>query len=278
MSSIIRRRPLLVYFVLAFVLTWGGTLLHQLAGPQRDSVLPSLFAVPGILMWYYGPALAAVIVVWSSEGKDGLRRLLRKFLVWRVGWRWYAFIVLYPLVLHLVVSGIGWLTSGPALRFFETEGIPGGNRWMVALILILYHTLVRGIGEETGWRGFALPRMQSRWGVLRGGLLLGVLWGAWHFNPANFSLLLSPLGVVIFLNIVAASVIYAWVYNHTQGSLLIAALFHMTNNIAEWVVPVGLMTGTVANLAIQTIVLWMIVAGLVLKFGPELRPQPEPTF
>ena len=276
MPSLIRRRPLLAYFVLAFVLTWGGTLLYQSIGPQNGGALPSLIAIPGIILWYYGPALATFIVTWSSERKDGLRRLLRKFLVWRVDWRWYGFIVLYPPALRLLVSGIGWLTGGPALRFFETEGIPGGNRWLVALILILNNLLVRGIGEETGWRGFALPRMQSHWGVLRGSLLLGVLWGAWHFNPANFSLLLSPLGVVIFFNIVAASVIYAWVYNHTQGSLLIAALFHMTNNVAEWIVPLGLMTGTITNLAIQTVVLWLIVTSLVLKFGPELNSCPVP--
>jgi membrane protease YdiL (CAAX protease family) len=273
MFSAIRRRLLLAYFVLAFALTWGGTLLYHFAGPQGGQRLPSLAAFPGIVFWYYGPALAALAVMWVGEGKAGVARLLRRFLVWRVGWRWYAFIALYPLALHLLVSGIGWLTGGSAPRFFETEGIPGGNRWLVFLMLVLYHTLVRGIGEETGWRGFALPRMQSRWGSLRGSLLLGVVWGAWHFNPANFGVLLSPLGIAVFFNIVATTVIYTWVYNHTQGSLLVAALFHMTLNVAEWIVPVGLMTGTLSNLIIQAVVLWLVVLGLVLKFGSELKSE-----
>jgi len=267
----IRRRPLLSYFVLAFVFTWGGSLLYYFAGPRGGQTLPSLATLPGVVLWYYGPMLAALAVTLVGEGKSGVTRLLRGFLVWRVGWRWYTFIVLYPLALHLTVSVIGWLSGGPAPRFFASEGVPAGNPWLVFLMLALYHTLVRGIGEETGWRGFALPRLQSRWGALRGSLLLGVLWAVWHFHPANFSMLLSPLGVVVFFNIVATTVIYTWVYNHTRGSLLIAALFHMTLNVAEWVIPIGLMAGALSNLVIQVVILWLIVGGLVLKCGRQLE-------
>lgn len=276
MSDGIRRRPLLAYFVLAFALTCGGSLLYHFAEPQGGQRLPSLAAFPGVVFWYYGPMLAALAVTLAGEGKSGVARLLRGFLVWRVGWRWYAFIVLYPLALHLLVSVIGWLTGGPAPRFFESAGIPAGNPWLVFLVLALYHTLVRGIGEETGWRGFALPRMQSRWGALQGSLLLGALWGAWHFHPANFRTLLSPLGVIVFFNIVATTVIYTWVYNHTRGSLLIAALFHMTLNVAEWVIPLGLMTGALRNFVIQVFILWFIVIVLVCKFGPALKAEREP--
>lgn len=274
LRTAIKNHPLVAYFVLAYAFTWIGSLVYVAVIPNGGA-LPGFLALPGVVIWYYGPCLAALLTVWASEA-GGVRRLLGGLRVWRVGWRWYAFIVIYPLAMRLTVAGLNWALGGPAPRFFASEfggsQIPVGNLLLTLLGLVLLHIFLRGIGEETGWRAFALPRMQARWNTLAASLLLGVLWAGWHIHPANFEAFRSLIGVFVLLNIVAASVIYAWVYNHTQGSLLAAVLFHMTLNVAQWVAPTFDVNGSesVGIAAIQSAVVWCVVAGLLLREGPDL--------
>jgi membrane protease YdiL (CAAX protease family) len=155
----IQTHPLLAFFLLAYAITWSGSLCYYFATAGGDPNLPTLQSLPGALVWYYGPCLAAVIVTGVTVGKDGLRRILRRLLLWRVGWGWYAFIVLYPFALHLVVVSLHWLLGGPAPRFFQAEGVPQGNILLVLAGLFLSQVVLRGIGEETGWRGYALPAL-----------------------------------------------------------------------------------------------------------------------
>jgi hypothetical protein len=115
--------------------------------------------------------------------------------------------------------------------------------------------------------------MQKRWGPLGASFILGLLWAVWHFHPANFAIL-RPVAPFFILNVVGTTVIYTWLFNRTGGSLLVAVLFHMTLNVAEWVVPVGLFEGDTTSLFIQSIVLWLVVAGLV-GFGGFGREQRE---
>jgi len=112
--------------------------------------------------------------------------------------------------------------------------------------------------------------MLARWNALVASLLLGLVWALWHFHPANWAALL-PIAIWFAPNVVATTVIYTWVFNNTAGSLLIAVLFHMTLNVAEWVVPIGLFEGDMTGLTIQVAVLWIVVAALVIRFGPQLR-------
>ncbi len=270
LPEFIKRFPLPVYFLLAYAITWIGSTIHVLSLLKNGPILPPLANFPGALVWYYGPCLSAVIVTRICGGKDSLRNLLKRLVDWRVSWRWYAFIVLYPLALHLAVVYLDRLLGGPAPVFFRAEGIPEGPVWLVLLLLILYQILVRGIGEETGWRGFALPGLQSRWNALSASLILGVLWGLWHFHPANFPGLLSIGGIFIFINITLTAVIFTWVYNHTRGSAFMAAMFHMTLNVVEFVVPIGLTEAGLTRNLLQIGLLLVTVTALVLISGPQL--------
>lgn len=270
MLSLLKKHSLPVYFVLAFVITWTGSLIYYFSTPQGGASLPPFLALPAVFVWYFGPCLSAIIVTRGSMQQGSIRRLLSRFRIWRVGWVWYAVIILYPLVLHLLVVSVHWLLSGPTPRFFEAEGVPSGNIWLVLIGLMVYQVLVRGIGEETGWRGFALPAMQSRWNALQASLLLGILWALWHFHPANFKGLLSVFGIFEFINVIATTVIFTWVYNNTRGSLLIAALFHMTLNVAEYVVPINFTNAGLTRNLVQTVILWITIGLLVMRYGPQL--------
>lgn len=269
----IKRYPLPVYFVLAYAITWIGSTIHALSLPKNGPILPPFVNFPSALVWYYGPCLSAIIITRISGGKGSLRNLLKRLLDWYVNWKWYAFIVLYPLALHLAVVYLDWLLGGPAPVFFQAEGVPDGPIWLVLPLLLLYHILVRGIGEEVGWRGFALPHLQSRQTSLTASMILGVLWSLWHFHPANFPGLLSISGIFIFANIFLTTFIFTWVYNHTQGSIFIAALFHMTLNVVEFVVPIGLIDADLIRNLLQIALLLVTVSTLILISGPQLEKK-----
>ena len=265
------RRPLLAYLVLAFTLTWAGSGVYLLTLPRGGRVLPPIVGVLAIIPWYFGPALAALIVTGLTEGRAGIRRLLGAYRIWRVGWGWPVFIVLYPVLLHLAVIGLRQLWGGPGIHFFRAEGVPQGSVVGTLAQLILFHTLVRGLGEETGWRGFALPRLKARRSALTASLMLGVVWALWHIHPTNLPTLSTLNGVFTLLSIVGTAVVFTFVYNGTSGSLLYAALFHMTLNVVEYVIPTAAVSEDVGAAAIQLIVVWLFVGALVLLFGPELE-------
>lgn len=103
--------------------------------------------------------------------------------------------------------------------------------------------------------------------------MLGVLWAAWHIHPANLGALLSPGGVFVALNIVLTAVVFTWLYSHTSGSLLIAVLFHMTLNVAEYIVPIGVADAGLTRQVLQLVVLLVVVAAAVGISGPGLGKE-----
>jgi membrane protease YdiL (CAAX protease family) len=268
LSDIVKKHPLTAFFVLAFSLTWIGSTVYYFAVPNGGQILPAFLATPSGIFWYYGPCLAAVIVTRVSEGKESVRRLLKRLLDWRVDWKWYAFIFLYPFGLHLAVVYLDRLLGGPAPVFFQARGLPQGNVWLVLIGLIIFQVLVRGIGEETGWRGFALPRLQSRWNPLVSSLILGLLWSLWHFHPANSKVFLSAGGIFLFVNVFLTTIIFTWFYNHTHGSIFMAAMFHMTVNVVEFVVPIGMEQAGLTRNLLQIALILATITMLLLGSGP----------
>jgi membrane protease YdiL (CAAX protease family) len=225
--GLIRRHPLISFFVIAYAFTWTYDLLFLVFFPVPD--------IPGrSTPRDFGPSVAALVVTAVISGKSGLRRFFQRFLVWRVNPIWYLFIFVgVPLI---YTAGIA-LEPG-ALSSFKTPSLTG---LLLLPVLFLYIVVLGGpLFEEPGWRGFALPRLQRRWAPLAAAVVLGVLWATWHateylepeFARANGGLTLS--GVVVFLlAAVCFSIIIAWVFNHTGGSILIAILLHGSINFSQ---------------------------------------------
>jgi uncharacterized protein len=226
--GLLASHPLVSFFVLAFAGTWLTELPYVLS-EDGSGLLP--FSSP-LLVWlspvcvFMGPFLAAFIMTGAIEGREGVGRFLRRFVLWRVGFRWYLFAFLgIPVICVLSVVVIPGVLG-------SFEGL--GALAPLSLLGIFGYVLFLGgaLGEEPGWRGFALPRLQSAHGPLLGTLILGPLWALWHlplfFTPWNE---LTLFNVVVFvLATTCLAIMYTWVFNNTKGSVLMAILVHASFN------------------------------------------------
>jgi len=202
--------------------------------------------VPGFLtiLSGYGPALAAIIIASLAYGRQGLRELFGRFLRWRVGIQWYLIALLMPaFVILLAISMNKW--TGGSSPDFSVAGFPFGPAetplWQKIIILFLLFTLgFDGLGEEIGWRGFALPKLLESRSALTSSLILGALWAVWHFPYAlTRGTFLSEVPLHwFFINLLALSVIYTWIFNNTNGSLLPVLLFHAAGNTTSNLLPI----------------------------------------
>jgi membrane protease YdiL (CAAX protease family) len=212
----------------------------------------------------FGPAAAALVVAALAEGRAGVRDLLRRVAIWRVGPAWYAVALGLPALLSLLVVGLGVALGAPAeVRFSDLS----------PLTLTLF---VLVIGEELGWRGFALPRLQARFGALGASLLLGLLWAGWHL-PNQFIPGLEVYGYgfpAFTAYVVAMTVLFTWLANYTRGSVLLAWLFHGAINTLIFINPT---TDLVQRWWLSAAVYGAAALLVVLATGPDLaRRQPTP--
>lgn len=220
-----RKYPVAWFYILAFGISWIGMISVVLASRGIAPFYRPYFLVLSIL-YAIGPALAAVIVSQVAYGKKGVQNLLKGLIRWRVGLVWYIIAILGPVVLLIAAQAITKLLGMPV-----TIAVPK----VVLSPYIIFGAMVNFFAhtcEEIGWRGFALPRLQKRHNALMATLIVGVLWGFWHF-PTLF-LVGNPMSEYPFiwlLIIVTNAFIYTWIYNSTKGSILLVALFHGALNI-----------------------------------------------
>jgi membrane protease YdiL (CAAX protease family) len=226
------RYPLVAFFTLAYLGSWIIWLPLLLAG--NNLLLPPTAISPGlrffllVLAPFAGPTLAALLMTAATDGKAGVRVLLGRYVQWRFGLPWYLVALAGPpLVLMLGVAAV----YGPAaLPPLGEQGIAIGAAYAMTLVVNLF--LGGILGEEPGWRGFALPRLQARFGALGGSIILGVLWSLWHIP-----LILTPGGAtwtgsfVLYIVLgLALTILHTWVYNSTSASLLGVMLLHTAIN------------------------------------------------
>jgi membrane protease YdiL (CAAX protease family) len=288
MSAFIRKHPVVACFVVTFAISWGGVLL-LLGGdglPRTrktlDEVLPYAIAIMIV-----GPASAGLLLTAVAGGGTGLRDLISRLLKWRVGIRWYAAALLLAPLLTLTVL--------LALSLVSPVFIPGiiaTDDKMSRLMFGLAAALGAGTLEELGWTGFATPRLRRRYGILATGLLVGVVWGAWHIMgqvvlaSGTYSGSLSPrqfviTGVVglLFGSLPAYRVLMVWVYDRTD-SLLVAILMHASLTAATIVLEPLAISGTALLVysAVSIAAWWIVVAAVAMATHGQLsrrRLQPR---
>ncbi len=223
-ANLLRARPLVSFFVLSYAVTWllwAPLVFAGVPAFTEATHTPSWYALPGVAVGVTGTAFFMTAV---TQGRAGVQRMLRRLACWRVGVRWYLVaILLIPVGQLLITAALG---SPDALRALRPSAL--------ALYPVSYlaHFVFGPLFEESGWRGFALPRMQHRFGPVRATLLLGLLWSGWHFflyapswfagGPVN-----AVVGVGIFVVFTTSiSFIFTWLSNNTTASLLLAILLH----------------------------------------------------
>jgi len=261
MSAIVRKYPALSLVVLAMILGVAPVVAVS-AGllPQGASQLAALSA-----------GLAGIILAAVEGRKGGVRELLGRFLIWRVGVQWWAFALLGTIIPAVAALYLFNLFGGPAVDWSGLKPLYS----VVPTIIIL--TILAGIGEEFGWRGFALPRLQARHSALVSSLIVGLIWGIWHIPlfltkgtiqdawRTEAGLIGPILGYTLFC--IAWSIQYTWVFNNTKGSVLLAAVVHGAGNawIGDYIdVYRGHFYGVVAFMVVS----WIVSIIIVLLAGP----------
>lgn len=252
--------------VLVFGSTWtiGLELAAQSRGLLPELVPPALGLLVGYLV-VAGTVTATAI----QGGRRAVVSLLRRFTVCRVSPAWYAVALLGFPVLYVVALAIAAVTSGSTPDFGSARVlrfVPAGlNLAIVAPAWFLYEVFTNG--EEIAWRGYLLPRLQSRHAPLLAALMVGVVWAAWHFPkflavPSTFD---YPLWLWT-LDILSKAVIITWLFNSTRGSLLLATLFHASWNTAALCLPI--LPSTNGDLTAFTVAVCgtaVVAAGVVVR-------------
>ena len=231
LRAAVARRPLTAFFALAFGLSWLAWIPYLLSS-HGLGVLPFSFpaalgtsqllgVLPGA---YLGPVTAALVVTALVEGRSGLRAWRGRLLRFRVGWRWYlgvGVVVPVSILAATFVLPQAWDAVRPVSALLLLGYLP----------MLAVQVVTTALAEEPGWRDFALPRLQDRLGAVRGTVVLGLLWGAWHWP-----LFLTEWGgwphvswvqpTLFTLSCVPLSLVMTWVFNRTGQSVPLVMLLH----------------------------------------------------
>lgn len=261
MSSPIRRHPVAAFLVLACALTWAVWIPAIVALPADVPTLPF------VLVGGFGPAVAAAVLTRATGGS--LRSWVAGMATWRVAPRWYLAALGVPVVTVVVASTAYGLVTGAPLRASRAvTGLP------VFLAGVPFVFLVSGGNEEPGWRGFALPRLQRRHGALVASLLVGAGWAVWHLplHVLGTDLTAGSRPFPLYAAwVISLSVVFTWLYNSTDGSVVLPMLLHAANNsaLAVAVVPTGVPGDFVGFTVAMTATNAAIAVVVVLAYGPE---------
>jgi membrane protease YdiL (CAAX protease family) len=263
-QSFVKRHALVIYFVLAFAIAWIGSFVSVgpkfLAGEALEfsDSGPMAFAMLG------APFLAGLLMTYLRDGTSGLKELFARMKKYKVGGRWYLPLLIFPALLLLVSVLLGFLVSPEMAPVFAIFGLFAGP--------------LAGFLEETGWMGFAYPKMSGKGSVLSTAIYLGIIHGVWH-TMVWFLSQSSALGGYwlpyffgFCLHLVALRVLIVWVYSNT-GSVFLAMLMHASSTgfyailISTTMAPVN----WVIYYNVYGVVLWIPAVALILKYGKTLK-------
>lgn len=271
MKPFLKRHSLIIGLVLMFLYTWTLDL-------SNSSVLPLKvpFFVAMTLGW--GFILVSLFMTWLTLGKEAVVKLFKRFFLWRVGWKWWLVaILLLPALRFAAIPLTAWLTAVPAdySHPMIRDVVPLDAPLLVLVApWIIFEILTNG--EEMGWRGYVLPRLQAKYNALVASLIVGVIWSVWHL-PKFFGTGFSDERSFFWFTVahLALAVLYTWLYNNTRGSLLLVTLFHASGNTFGVFMPAefAVTGGILSNLEI---VFFVIAAVVVTVFaGPANLSRTE---
>jgi membrane protease YdiL (CAAX protease family) len=243
-----KQRTLLVFFPLAFLLSWYPFILGKTHLVRTSGGINPL-----------GPMVAAIIVAGIYYRARGVKELLGRYLRWRIGWSNYAFAILMPIAVVAVEATLNILVGAkhPAAAQITT--------WHALLPRFVFMFLFVGLGEETGWRGFALPELQKRYSPLVASLILGVIWAAWHIPLIGVEFK-GPVIPAFLLSVMSA------------GGLLPLPLFHaMVDTVGGGYIFSMFQGADVLRLWWIDAILWALTAAVLVFLSPQMTQSPSLT-
>lgn len=234
----LRSYPVTAGFVLMFLFTWP---LELGLAAQSRGLLP--FHFPPFLELFvgYGFIIASISAAAMIDGRKGVKTLIARLAIWRVSLGWYATALLGPALFYLAGIGIHVMLGGATPDFtqpFVRQLVPPSfSLGLAGIIFLIFQIFVNG--EEFGWRGYALPRLQVRYSSLVASLIVGTVASLWHIPKY---LTVGDPHVLpfwfFFLHITTSAILFTWIFNKTNGSLLIAILLHAGINTGIVMLPV----------------------------------------
>lgn len=250
--SAIKHHPLVTFFVLAYSFSWGNYILSS-----TWSNIPFLFP--------YGSMLAALIVASITCGSDGRKDILMRCLRWRVGLKWFAAALFVPVAIELAVVTLNVLLGAP----MPAEAQLGP--WYSLFLLFPIAMIDAPLGEEPGWRGYAMPRFPADRSPLENSLILGVLVAGWHLPLALAG---GAIAVPYLIAAIASAVVTNWVYYNAHESALFAILYHTAANTAGlYLSPAFSGPDLVRMFWLLAAVNCIVATVVALAAGPNLRRQ-----
>ncbi|MFW5942899.1 MAG: CPBP family intramembrane glutamic endopeptidase, partial [Chloroflexota bacterium] len=264
LRTFLQRHSLIAGLLLMFALTWPIELANSGLLPFQVPFALSLF-----LGW--GFIFAALIMTGLTQSAQAVVTLLRRYTIWRVGPRWYlAAFLLYPAIFLSAVA-LNALLVGERLDFSATMARRffgmSGTLPLFVLPFFLFDAVANG--EEMGWRGYVLPRLQARHSALGASLILGLIWGVWHL-PKFLGAASGPFALFM-VKTIGDAVLYTWLYNNTRGSLLLVTIFHAAGNTAGFFLPVAntVSSNNIGALVIAVVLITLIALVVTVHAGPE---------
>ncbi len=270
-KGLVEQRPLfnikalVAFFVLSYTFSWAWVIPLAVT---RHTVLqgrgwPTHF--PSLL----GPMLAAFVVTASTFGRSGVSDLVRRMGRWRIGWQWWV-IALSPLAFLVLALGVVFVSGGKMPEIGDLasfSGLPSGLGIVGVALLIV---VIDGFGEETGWRGFALPELQKRFSQLTSTFIVAGCWAAWHI-PQFFALhsyndLSAGSAVGFAFGLACGAVVATWLYNRTGGSILAVVVWHGLYDVVA-----GTRAATGGPGTIAAVVSTLIMLQAFVLVGLEIR-------
>lgn len=201
-------KTLVLFFVVTFALTWSLAAVLIFVS----------FSTPVFLLAVYSPGIVGIFLVWRYYGLNGLGRFFRRLTLWRMPRVWWLYLLVgFPATIYL----------GAALKGTIGDPFPF-TPWYQVFPALAFSFFLLGTNEEFGWRGVALPLLQRKYSPFWAGLILGIIWAAWHIPAFYISGLQYEAWSVVpyFGGVIALSLILTPIFNSSRGSLLIAYLYH----------------------------------------------------
>lgn len=251
--------PLLFLF-LTFALTWA--MWFPAALTKLNGGVPALG--PDNPVGQFGrwaPGIAAIILTVIFAGKQGVGDLFRPIKIWRVNIGWYLVALLYQPFLFLLAKWIDGI-FGNNYEVLSPLTTVDGPIFFVGLAVVV-SAIPGAFMEELGWRGFALPHLQIKNNALIASIVLGLIWGAWHIPSMIFFGETNAWNIILsVINFIPVTILFTWLYNNTQGSLLVVTLFHASTQYSNNFL--GVIPSETAN-----IVTWVVAMLILFFFGLE---------
>ena len=264
-------KQLFTYFGLTFLFSWiiWLPLYGHVFGLNHLPALPFQHAIGAL-----GPLIASLLTTWIFLKREGIKNLIAKCI--QIKPLIYLAVALFgPFMLAFIAMVICYFINQTPINFLTlltTKEFPQFN----LLTIFLYNLFFFGFGEEVGWRGFALPRLQNKMNALTASILLTLFWALWHlplffYRPGYITMDIAGI-FGWFFSLLTGSILLNWLYNSSRGSILICAVFHSTIDIAF---TADFANKNIVNYMGLLITVWGILTILIFKPKKLSRAQPE---